>query len=187
MLEVYQELLGQNLVFLKNPIDDEVATDIIAQLLWLDENRSGETIKLLINSPGGAVNQGLAIYDTIQLLKNPVSTICVGQASSIATIILAAGAEGERYALPNATLMIHQPGQISSGTESDMAISVEQLKKSRRTLELLLTFHTGQPLEKVHKDCERDFYMNALEALDYGIIDSIITQYLLPSKPPEKT
>lgn len=179
--DIYKSLMGSSIIFLHGNISEDSTHTLIAKLMWLEKNRPREAIKLYINSIGGVIAQGLAIYDTIQTLRTPVSTICLGQASSMATVLLTAGKPGERYSLPHSKIMIHQPNHPGvSGTETEMQIQVTQMKEFRLTIEELISKHTGQPIEKVHQDCERDYYMNAQEALKYGIVDKIITKYLLP-------
>lgn len=186
--DVYQALLGERIVFLRTAINEHSANNVIAQLLCLEKDKPGELIKLYINSSGGEVPQGLAIYDTMQALKSPVSTLCMGQAMSLAAVLLCAGTPGERYALTNSRVLIHQPQQYGvSGTESSMKIHVQELKRNRDVLEQLIAKHSGQTIERVHQDCEKDLYMSAEEAKNYGLIDDIITQDLLERKPYGKS
>ncbi|MCX7697867.1 MAG: ATP-dependent Clp endopeptidase proteolytic subunit ClpP [Candidatus Goldbacteria bacterium] len=172
--DIYSRLLKERIVFIGMPIDDEVANLIIAQLLFLDGEDSGKEISLYINSPGGIVSSGMAIYDTMQYIKSPVTTICVGQAASMAAVLLAAGTKGKRYALPNSRILIHQPMGGVQGQATDIDIHAKEILKLRDRLNKILSKHTGQPLKRIEKDTDRDFYMTAEEAKDYGIIDEII-------------
>lgn len=176
--DVYQALLGDGIVFLRSVITEEVANNTIVQLLWLDKYRPGK-IGLCINSIGGDLQQGLAIYDVIQSLKSPVSTLCMGQALSMAAILLCSGNPGERYALKNSRIMIHQPHNTLAGTESELQAQTNTLKKYRNTMEEIIARHTGNNLEQVHRDCENDLYMSSIEAKNYGLIDHVVTQGLL--------
>jgi len=172
--DIYSRLLKENIIFLGGPINDDVANIIIAQLLFLQSEDSKKDIKLYINSPGGSVTDGMAIVDTMNHIKNDVSTVCVGMASSMGAIILSAGTKGKRFALPNAEVMIHQPSGGSEGQASDMAISAKRILKVRENLNKMLAKNTGQTLEKIEKDVDRDFFMSAEEAKKYGIIDKVI-------------
>ncbi len=174
---VYQELLAKRIVFLRTPIDCIVASDVIAQLLYLDGVNSKDKISLYINSPGGIITDGLAIYDVIQSIKSPVSTLCMGQAMSMAAILLTAGSKGERYALKHSKMMLHQPGVYTiGGKASEVEITAEQLIADSNRLEAIIASHTGQTKERVHQDCEKTFYMTAQEAKAYGLIDEILTK-----------
>ncbi len=177
--DIYSRLLKERIIFLTDAIDDVVANNIIAQLLFLESEDSDREAYMYINSPGGVVTAGLAIYDTMQYLKTPVSTICMGQAASMGAFLLAAGAKGKRYALPHARIMIHQPLGGAQGQATDIEIQTKEILRIKRTLNELLAHHTGQPVKKVEKDTDRDNYMIAEEALAYGLIDEIITS---PSK-----
>lgn len=177
--DIYSRLLKERIIFLTDAIDDVVANNIIAQLLFLESEDSDREAYMYINSPGGVVTAGLAIYDTMQYLKTPVSTICMGQAASMGAFLLAAGAKGKRYALPHARIMIHQPLGGAQGQATDIEIQTKEILRIKRTLNELLAHHTGQPVKKVEKDTDRDNYMVAEEALAYGLIDEIITS---PSK-----
>ncbi|MCX8092589.1 MAG: ATP-dependent Clp endopeptidase proteolytic subunit ClpP [Candidatus Goldbacteria bacterium] len=172
--DIYSRLLKERIVFIGMPIDDDIANLIIAQLLFLDGEDSGKEISLYINSPGGIVSSGMAIYDTMQYIKSPVTTICVGQAASMAAVLLAAGTKGKRYALPNSRILIHQPMGGVQGQATDIDIHAKEILKLRDRLNKILAKHTGQSLKKIEKDTDRDFYMTAEEAKDYGIIDEII-------------
>ena len=172
--DIYSRLLKDRIVFLGSPIDDDVANLVIAQLLYLESEDPDKDIMLYINSPGGVVTAGLAIYDTMQYIKSPVNTICIGQAASMAAILLAAGEPGKRFSLPNARIMMHQPLGGFSGQAADIDIQAREILKLRDRLNRILSHHTGQPLEKVEKDTDRDYYLSAEEARDYGLVDEVI-------------
>lgn len=172
--DIYSRLLRERIIFLGSPIDDGVANTVIAQLLFLDSEGSDKDIKLYINSPGGMVTAGLAIYDTMQFVKSDVSTICVGVAASMAATLLSAGARGKRLALPNSEVMLHQVMGGAEGQASDIKIRAEHILKLHARLNDILAKHTGQTIEKIEKDSDRDFYMSAQEALEYGLVDKII-------------
>jgi len=172
--DIYSRLLKDRIIFLGEPIDDHVANIVIAQLLFLDAEGSDKDIKFYINSPGGSVTSGFAIYDTMQYIKSPVSTICVGMAASMAAVLLAAGAKGKRFALPNSEIMIHQPMGGFEGQASDIKIRSEQILKIKDKLNNVLAIHTGQDVQTVEKDTDRDNFMSADEAKKYGIIDKVI-------------
>lgn len=172
--DIYSRLLKERIVFVGMPIDDDVANLIIAQLLFLEGEDTGKEISLYINSPGGIVSSGMAIYDTMQYIKSPVTTICVGQAASMAAVLLAAGSKGKRYALPNSRILIHQPMGGVQGQATDIDIHAKEILKLRERLNKILAKHTGQSLKKIEKDTDRDFYMAPDEAKEYGIIDEII-------------
>jgi len=175
--DIYSRLLKDNIIFLGTPVTDEIANLVIAQMLFLQAEDPEKDISLYINSPGGSITAGLAIYDTIQFIKPDVVTICIGQAASMAALLLAAGAAGKRYALPNCRILIHQPFMSGlSGQATDIDIHARQIIKTRETLNKILAEHTGQELEKVARDTERDFYMSAQEAKEYGLIDEIISR-----------
>ena len=174
--DIYSRLLKDRIIFLGTPIDAQVANVVVAQLLFLDAQNPNQEIKLYTNSPGGEVDAGLAIYDTMQFVRAPVSTIVIGMAASMAAVILAAGEKGRRYALPHARGMIHQPGGGARGTASDIAIQAQEILKAKKLLNEILAKHTGQPLEKVEKDTDRDYYLSAQEALEYGLIDQVVTR-----------
>ncbi len=175
--DIYSRLLKDRIIFLGTEIDDTVANLVIAQLLFLENEDPKKDISLYINSPGGSVYAGMAMYDTMQLIKPDVSTIVVGMAMSMGAVLLAAGAKGKRYALPNAKVMIHQPSSGFSGTTADIEISAQQALETRRSLDKLLADHTGQPVERINKDTDRDFYMGADAAKDYGIVDDILKKH----------
>ncbi len=172
--DIFSRLLKDRIIFLGGPIDDAVSNLIIAQLLFLESEDSEKDIHLYVNSPGGVVTAGMAIYDTMQYLKSPVSTICVGQAASMGAFLLAAGAKGKRYALPHARIMIHQPLGGFQGQATDIKIHAEEILRLRDTLNGVLAQHTGQSLEKIANDTERDFFMGSEAARSYGIIDQIV-------------
>jgi ATP-dependent Clp protease protease subunit len=172
--DIYSRLLKERIIFLGSPINDAVANTVIAQLLFLESQDSGKDIKIYINSPGGSVTSGMAIYDTMQYIKPDVSTICVGIAASMAATLLAAGTPGKRFALPNAEIMIHQVMGGAEGQASDIKIAAEHILRIRDRLNKILFKHTGQPLERIEKDTDRDNYMTSEEAKKYGIIDKII-------------
>jgi len=174
--DIYSRLLKDRIIFLGTPIDAQVANTVVAQLLFLDAQNPNQEIKLYINSPGGEVDAGLAIYDTMQFVRAPVSTIVIGLAASMAAVILAAGEKGRRYALPHSKVMIHQPWGGVRGTASDIAIQAQEILKAKKLLNEILAKHTGQPLEKVEKDTDRDYYLSAQEALAYGLIDQVVTR-----------
>ncbi len=171
--DIYSRLLKDRIIFLGEPIDDHTANIVIAQLLFLDAEDSDKDIKFYINSPGGSVSAGLAIYDTMQYIKSPVSTICIGMAASMASVLLAAGAPGKRFALPNSEIMIHQVMGGAEGQASDIKIRAEHILKIKDKMNKILAAHTGQKITSVEKDSDRDNYMSADEAKAYGIIDKI--------------
>ena len=172
--DIYSRLLKDRIIFLGTQIDDATANTIIAQLLFLEANDPDKDIYIYINSPGGSVSSTIAIYDTIQYVKPDVSTICMGMAASGAALILASGAKGKRFALPNSRIMVHQPLGGAQGQVTDIEIQTRELKRIKDTLNEILTHHTGQKLEKVKKDTERDFYMTAQESKEYGLVDEVI-------------
>jgi len=172
--DIYSRLLKENIIFLAGPIDFDTADIVIAQLLFLQSEDPKKDIKLYVNSPGGMVTAGLAIIDTMNHVKNDVSTVCVGLAASMGAMILSAGAKGKRFALPNAEIMIHQPSGGAEGQASDIEISAKRILKNRDTLNKMLAKNTGQPLSKIENDVDRDFFMTSEEAKKYGIIDKVI-------------
>jgi len=172
--DIYSRLLKDRIVMLGTAINDDVANTIIAQLLFLESEDPEKDINLYINSPGGVVTSGLAIYDTIQFMKAPVSTICLGQAASMGAVLLAAGAKGKRFALPNARIMIHQPSGGTQGQATDIEIQAREILKIREKLNKILADHTGQSLKKISDDVERDFFMSSEESKAYGLIDDIL-------------
>jgi ATP-dependent Clp protease protease subunit len=172
--DIYSRLLKDRIIFIGTGIDDMVANLVIAQMLFLDLEGKNQDISLYINSPGGIITSGLAIYDTMQFIKCDVATYCIGQAASMAAVLLAAGAKGKRYALPNSRILIHQPSGGAQGTASDISIQAEEIIRMKKHLSQILANHTGQPLERIEKDADRDFFMGATEALDYGLVDEIL-------------
>ena len=172
--DIYSRLLRENIIFLAGPIDDDAANIVIAQLLFLQSENSKKDISLYVNSPGGSVTATMAIVDTMNHIKNDVSTVCVGMAASGAAIVLSSGAKGKKFALENAEVMIHQPHGGSEGQASDIEISAKHILKTREILNKLLAKNTGQPLSKIEKDVDRDFFMSAEEAKKYGIIDKVL-------------
>lgn len=178
--DIYSRLLRERIIFLGTQVDDTVADSIIAQLLFLDAEDPEKDIQLYINSPGGSVTAGMAMYDTMQQIRPDVVTICFGLAASMGAFLLTAGAPGKRMALPNSRIMIHQPLGGAQGQAIDIEIQAREILYHKRTLNQLLAHHTGQPLEKIEADTERDFFMSAAEAKDYGLIDQVITRQNLP-------
>ena len=172
--DIYSRLLKDRIIFLGTAIDDTVANLVVAQMLFLESEDPDKDISLYINSPGGSVSAGLAIYDTMQYIRPHVSTICLGMAASMGAVLLTAGADGKRLALPNAKIMIHQPMGGMQGQASDIEIHAKEILKTRATLNEILAKHTRQPLDKIEADTDRDYYMSAEEALKYGIVDKII-------------
>jgi ATP-dependent Clp protease protease subunit len=172
--DIYSRLLKDRIVFIGTPIDDFVANLIIAQMLFLQMEDAGKDINVYINSPGGSVTAGLAIYDTMQFLKCEVATYCVGQAASMGALLLAAGSRGKRFALPNSRIMIHQPWGGVQGAAADISIQAREILKLRDKLNEILAEHTRQPLDKIQKDTDRDYFMSSQEAKDYGLIDEVI-------------
>jgi ATP-dependent Clp protease protease subunit len=172
--DIYSRLLKDRIIFLGGAIDDHVANIVIAQLLFLESEDPEKDIYMYINSPGGHVTAGLAIYDTMQYIKSPISTLCFGQAASMGAVLLAAGASGKRCALPHARILLHQPMGGFQGQATDIGIHAREIIRMREDLERILEQHTGQPIERVHTDCERDFFMSAEQAAEYGIIDKVI-------------
>jgi ATP-dependent Clp protease, protease subunit len=172
--DIYSRLLKDRIVFIGTPIDDYVANLVIAQMLFLQMEEKDKDINVYINSPGGSVTAGLAIYDTMQFIKCDVATYCVGQAASMGALLLAAGTKGKRFVLPNSRVMIHQPWGGVQGAAADISIQAKEILKLRDTINEILSHHTGQPLEKIQKDTDRDYFMSAQEAKDYGIIDEVV-------------
>jgi ATP-dependent Clp protease protease subunit len=173
--DIYSRLLKDNIIFIGSEINDEMANTVIAQLLYLEAENPDKEISLYINSPGGSITAGIAIYDTMQFVKSDVATICVGQAASMAAVLLAAGTAGKRYSLPNSRIILHQPYGGYQGQATDIAIQAKEVLRIRENLNDILAGHTQQPKEKIQTDIERDFIMTANEAKEYGLIDHIIT------------
>jgi ATP-dependent Clp protease, protease subunit len=181
--DIYSRLLKDRIVFIGSPIDDDIANLVIAQLLFLEAEDPDKDINLYINSPGGIVTAGMAIYDTMQFIKPPVATVCLGQAASMAAVLLAGGAPGKRTALPNARILIHQPMGGTRGQASDIKIQAEEILRLREHLNTILSRHTGQPLERIGADTERDYYMSSEQAKAYGIIDQVVAKRGAAPKP----
>jgi ATP-dependent Clp protease protease subunit len=173
--DIFSRLLRDRIVFLGTPVTDDVANVIIAQMLFLESEDPDKDIHFYINSPGGLVTAGMAIYDTMQYIKPDVSTLCLGQAASMAAVLLTAGVKGKRYALPHARIMLHQPMGAFQGQASDVEIQAREILRLREELNRILTFHTGNPLEQITRDTDRDFYMSGAEAKDYGLVDEVIS------------
>ena len=172
--DIYSRLLKERIIFLGDQVDDTIASVIVAELLFLESEDPSKDISLYINSPGGSVSAGLAIYDTMQYIKCDVSTICIGMAASMGAFLLAGGTKGKRQALPNAEIMIHQPSGGTRGTASDMLIDADHILKTKKRLNSILAENTGKPIEIIEKDTDRDNWLTAQEAVEYGIIDSVI-------------
>jgi len=173
--DIYSRLLKENIIFLGGPIDNQVADLVVAQLLFLERENPKKDISLYINSPGGSVTAGFAILDTMNHIKNDVSTVCIGMAASMGSLLLSAGKKGKRYALPNSEIMIHQPLMDGLGGQaSDIEISARQILKLKERLNKMLAENTGQPIEQIQKDSDRDFYMDAEEAVKYGVVDKVL-------------
>lgn len=174
--DIFSRLLKERIVFIGTPIDDSIASLAIAQLLFLESEDPDKDINLYINSPGGSVSSGLAIYDTMQYIRPDVATICIGMAASMGAVLLAGGAKGKRAALPNSRIMIHQPWGGVQGTASDISIQAEEILKTKKRLNEILAHHTGKPIELIEKDTDRDRYLAAEEAKAYGLIDTVYTK-----------
>ena len=181
--DIYSLLLRERIVILGMPINDQLANLIIAQLLYLEREDSDKDISLYIHCPGGIISSGLAIYDTMQLIRPNVSTICVGLAASMGTLLLCAGAKGKRYALPNATIHMHQAAGGAQGQAADIEIAAREIMRMQDLIRSIIAKHTGQPLEKIAHDTDRDFYLNPQQAVEYGIVDEILTK---PTKEEAK-
>ena len=184
--DIFSRLLKERIIFIGTPIEDEIANLIIAQMLFLAAEDPDKDINIYINSPGGVVSAGLAVYDTMQYLKCPITTICVGQAASFGAVLLAAGTKGKRFALPNARIMIHQPLGGAQGAATDIEIQTKEILRMKKLLNELMAKHTGQPITKIEKDTDRDFFMSPEEAVQYGIIDEVIETkkgIVKPAKP----
>ena len=177
--DIYSRLLKERIIFLTGAVYDQVSSLLCAQLLFLESENSSKDISFYINSPGGVVSAGLAIYDTMQYIRCPVSTVCIGQAASMGSLLLAAGAKGKRYALPNARVMVHQPSGGAQGQATDIEIQAREILALRKRLNEIYVHHTGQPLEAIERKLERDSYMSAEEARDFGLVDEVVL-----SRPP---
>jgi ATP-dependent Clp protease protease subunit len=173
-MDIYSRLLKDRIIFIGTPIDDAVANLVIAQMLFLQMEEPKKDIHLYINSPGGVVTGGMAIYDTMNFLQCDINTYCIGMAASMSTVLLAGGTKGKRYALPNSRVMIHQPSGGAGGQTADIAIAAKEILRWRRTLNEVLSKHTGKTTEQVERDSDRDYYMSATEAKDYGIVDHVV-------------
>lgn len=173
--DIYSRLLKERVIFCVGPIDDQMANLIVAQLLFLESDNPDKDVQLYINSPGGVITAGLSVYDTMQFIKPDVSTMCLGQASSMAAVLLAAGAEGKRYCLPNSRVMVHQPSGGFQGQQTDIEIQAREILHARERLNEVLAHHTGQPLDRIQHDTERDHFMGADEAKQYGVIDDVLS------------
>ena len=174
--DIYSRLLKDNIIFIGTPIDDNLSNLVVAQLLFLEAEDPEKEVSIYVNSPGGSVTAGLAIYDTIQFIRPDVTTYCIGQAASMAAVLLAAGTPGKRFALPNSRIIIHQPSGGFSGQATDINIQAKEILRTRERLNDILSLHTGQPIEKIEKDVERDFIMTAAAGKEYGIIDQVIAK-----------
>ena len=181
--DIYSRLLKDRIIFLGTPVDDYVANIIIAELLFLQSEDSEKDIHLYVNSPGGVVTAGLAIYDTMQFVKPDVATYCIGQAASMGALLLCAGAKGKRFSLPNSRVMIHQPTAGFTGQASDVEIHAKEVLKMKDQLNRIMAHHTGQPLDKIHTDTDRDFFMSGDEAKAYGVVDEVLKT--VKTKPSE--
>jgi ATP-dependent Clp protease protease subunit len=175
--DIWSRLLKDRIVFIGTAITDEIANLVVAQLLFLESEDADKDINIYINSPGGSVTAGLAVYDTMQYIKPPVATLCCGQAASMAAVLLAGGAKGKRYALPNTRIMIHQPMGGASGQATDLEIQAKEILKMKQLLNGLLAKHTSQPVERLNKDADRDYFMSAVEAKEYGLVDHVIEKH----------
>ena len=174
--DLFSRLLKENIIFLGTPIDDQIANLMCAQLIHLESDNPDKDINIYINSPGGDITALFAIYDTMQFIKNDIATICLGQAASAAAVLLAAGTKGKRLALPHSRILLHQPyGQVGYGQVTDLELAAKEILRMRDLLEVILAEHTGQPIDRIHNDTDRDFVMEADEALAYGIIDTVIS------------
>jgi ATP-dependent Clp protease protease subunit len=176
--DIWSRLLKDRIVFIGTPITDEIANLVVAQLLFLESDDPDKDINLYINSPGGSVTAGLAIYDTMQYIKPAVSTLCLGQAASMGAVLLAAGAKGKRFALPYSRVMIHQPLGGAQGQASDLEIMAREILKMKELLTEMLARHSGKPREQVAKDCDRDYFMSAMQAKEYGLVDQVIEKHV---------
>lgn len=178
--DIWSRLLKDRIIFLGAAVDDQIANSIVAQLLFLESEDADKDIIMYINSPGGVVNSGLAIYDAMQYVKSDVSTVCVGMCASMAAILLAAGAAGKRYILPHSRVMLHQPHGGARGQATDIEITTREMLKIKEMNNAILARHTGQPIEKIKLDLERDFYMGANEAIEYGVVDKVVERHDVP-------
>ena len=185
--DIYSRLLKERIIFLTGPVYDQVSALLCAQLLFLESENPNKEISFYINSPGGVVSAGLAIYDTMQYIRSPVSTVCVGLAASMGSLLLTAGAKGKRFALPNSQVMIHQPSGGAQGQASDIAIQAREILKTRERLNKMYVHHTGQTIKEIEKNMERDTYLTAEEARDFGLIDEVVESRPVPSDSDTKS
>ena len=185
--DIYSRLLKERIIFLTGQVYDGVASLICAQLLFLESENPNKDISFYINSPGGVVSAGLAIYDTMQYIRSPVSTVCVGMAASMGSLLLTAGAKGKRFALPNSQVMIHQPSGGAQGQATDIAIQAREILKTRERLNAMYVHHTGQTLEEIEKNMERDTYLTATEARDFGLVDEVVDSRPVPADSDTKS
>ncbi len=181
--DIYSRLLKERIIFLTGPVFDQVAAVMCAQLLFLESDNPSKDISVYINSPGGVVSAGLAIYDTMQYIRSPVSTLCIGQAASMGSLLLCAGAKGKRYATPNSRIMVHQPSGGAQGQAADIEIQAREILTLRKRLNEIYVRHTGQALEAIESKLERDSYMSAEEARDYGLVDQVVENRPVPADP----
>jgi ATP-dependent Clp protease protease subunit len=184
--DIYSRLLKERIIFLTGAVYDQVASLLCAQLLFLESENPNKDIAFYINSPGGVVTAGLAIYDTMQYIRSPVSTVCMGMAASMGSLLLTAGEKGKRFSLPNGRIMVHQPSGGAQGQATDIEIQAREILKTRQRLNEIYVRHTGQPIEEIEKKLERDTYMSAEEARDFGIVDQVVEQRPLPPAEPGK-
>ncbi|MBW4092945.1 MAG: ATP-dependent Clp endopeptidase proteolytic subunit ClpP [Proteobacteria bacterium] len=185
--DIYSRLLKERIVFLTGAVFDEVSSLVCAQLLFLESENPSKDISFYINSPGGVVSAGLAIYDTMQYIRSPVSTVCIGMAASMGSLLLTAGAKGKRYALPNARIMVHQPSGGAQGQATDIEIQAREILSLRKRLNEIYVRHTGQPIEAIERKLERDSYMSAEEARDFGLVDQVVDSRPLPPEDASKS
>lgn len=185
--DIYSRLLKERIIFLTGPVYDQVSALLCAQLLFLESENPNKEISFYINSPGGVVSAGLAIYDTMQYIRSPVSTVCVGMAASMGSLLLTAGAKGKRFALPNSQVMIHQPSGGAQGQATDIAIQAREILKTRERLNKMYVHHTGQSIEEIEKNMERDTYLTATEARDFGLIDEVVESRPVPADADTKS
>lgn len=174
--DIYSRLLKERIIFITGPIEDNMANNIVAQILFLESEKPDKDIFLYINSPGGIITAGMSIYDTMQFVKSDISTICIGQACSMAALLLTSGKKGKRFCLPNSKVMIHQPLGGYKGQASDIAIHAREIMEMKKKLNKLMSVHTGQSIKKINKDTERDCFLSAYEAIQYGLTDAVLTQ-----------
>ena len=179
--DIYSRMLKERIIFLTGPVFDQVSSLICAQLLFLESENPNKDISLYINSPGGVVSSGLAMYDTMQYIRSPVSTVCIGQAASMGSLLLCAGAKDKRYALPNSRVMVHQPSGGAQGQATDIEIQAREILKLRQRLNEIYVHHTGQPIDAIERKLERDSYMSAEEARDFGLVDHVVEKRPLPA------